>query len=78
MAWKQRLFYSRTMSKAVAKANANSLEKYDEQLESNFHTTNKVFWQTIRQLRGEEKGSGRVLKDKSGHPLTEVEDIIPR
>ncbi|VDP12695.1 unnamed protein product [Soboliphyme baturini] len=47
-------------------------------LESNFHMANKVFWKTIQLLRGEKKGSVRVLKDKTKHSLTEDKDILRR
>ncbi|VDP19474.1 unnamed protein product [Soboliphyme baturini] len=58
MAWKQRAFYSRAIcpshkasAKAVTKAKADSWEKLDEVMESNFQTANKVYLETIRWLR---------------------------
>ncbi|VDP12961.1 unnamed protein product [Soboliphyme baturini] len=59
--WKQRVFYShgvcieacKAAAKALPKAKVGYWEKFGEVLESNFHTVNKMFCQTIRRLRGE-------------------------
>ncbi|VDP09859.1 unnamed protein product [Soboliphyme baturini] len=61
-------------AKAVAKAKVDYWEKFGEVLESNFHTGNNVFKQTVRRLCGEKSGSRKVLKDRIGHPLAKDED----
>ncbi|VDP24978.1 unnamed protein product [Soboliphyme baturini] len=59
----------------MAKTKADSWGKFPDVLELKYQTVNKAFWQTIRRLRDGKKGSLKVLKDKSRHPLTEDKDI---
>ncbi|VDP22145.1 unnamed protein product [Soboliphyme baturini] len=66
----------KALANAVAKTKVDSSEKFGQVLESNFHTANKVFRDTSRRLRSAKKGSLEVLKDRSGQPFTENEDIL--
>ena len=62
----------------VAEANKKSWEEFGLQLETDHHTANKVFWQTIRRLRKGGQQSIRAMKDSSGKILTKEGDIPKR
>jgi len=76
-----RLVYIRakkSASEAVKKAKKTSWERFGEEMESNYRSANKIFWQTVRRLRNTKKGSIRVIKDKNGDILREEKSILLR
>ena len=62
----------------VAEAKKKAWEEFGLQLETDYHTANKVFWQTIRRLRKGGQQSTRAMKDSSGKLLTTEGDILKR
>ena len=61
-----------------AEAKKKSWEEFGLQLETDYHTANKVFWQTIRRLRKGGQQSTRAMKDSSGKLLTTKGEILKR
>jgi len=47
-------------------------------LDSNYSSANKVFWQTIRRLRGKRSNSSSSIKDLSGNILSDENGILSR
>ena len=47
-------------------------------MDSNYFSANKVFWQTIRRLRGEKSSVTYSIKDSAGNILTDENEIISR
>ena len=68
----------KTSARIVREAKAESWEKFGERLELNYSTANKVFWQTIRRLRGRKSSSARTIKSSEGTLLTNERDILKR
>jgi hypothetical protein len=76
-----RMLYSeacKTAASAVKAAKAKCWEMFGMKLESNFGTANKVFWQTIRRLRGKKFSALQGVKSKEGELLTNEGDILQR
>ena len=46
--------------------------------ESDYRSANKVFWQTIRRLRGRKPTAAVPIRDNKGVLLTSKEDILSR
>jgi len=65
-------------AKAVAEAKVRAWESFGEEMEADYRTANKVFWQTIRRIRRGKRDSLQVLKDRQGGLLTSEEDILQR
>ena len=63
---------------AVKKSNAKSWEEFGRQLDSNYFSTNKVFWQTIRRLRGKRSSITYSIKDSDGNILADENEILSR
>ena len=59
---------------AVKKFKEKSWEEFGHRLDSNYFSANKVFWQTIRRLRGKRSS----IKDSDGNILTDENKILSR
>ena len=51
---------------AVKKSKEKSWEEFGRRLDSNYFSANKVFWQTIRRLRGKRSSIMYSIKDSNG------------
>ena len=49
---------------------------FGRRLDSNYLTANKVFWQTIRQLRGKSLSTTISIKDSIGNILLDEKEIL--
>ena len=47
-------------------------------MDSNYFSANKVFWQTIRRLRGKRSSITYSIKDSDGNILTDENEILSR
>ena len=56
---------------AVKKFKEKSWEEFGLQLDSNYSSANKVFWQTIRRLRGKRLSVMYSIKHSAGSVLTD-------
>ena len=63
---------------AVKKSKEKSREEFGRQLDSNYFSANKVFWQTIRRLRGKRSSVSYSIKDSAGNILTDENEILSR
>ena len=63
---------------AVKKFKEKLWEEFCGQLDSNYFSTNKVFWQTIRRLRGKRSSITNSIKDSAGKILTDENEILSR
>ena len=63
---------------AVKVSKEKMWEKFGEKLESNYRSANKVFWRTIRCLRGKRSGAAKSVKDRDGTILSNEKDILLR
>ena len=63
---------------AVKKSKEKSWEKFGRRLDSNYFSTNKVFWQTIRRLCGKRSSVTYSIKDSAGNILTDENEILSR
>ena len=63
---------------AVKKSKEKTWEEFGRQLDSNYKSANKVFWQTIRRLRGNRSVSTKSIKDSQGNILSDEKDILSR
>ena len=55
-----------------------SWEELDRRLDSNYFSANKVFWQTIRRIRGKRSSVTYSIKDSAGNILTDENEIHSR
>ena len=55
-----------------------SWEEFGRRLDSNYFSANKVFWQTIRRLRGKRSSITYSIKDSDGNILTDENEILSR
>ena len=53
-------------------------EEFGRRLDSNYFSANKVFWQTIRRLRGKRSSITYSIKDSDGNILTDENKILSR
>ena len=65
----------RTAAPTVAKAKRETCKKFGDQMESDYRTVIKVFWQTIRRLRQGGQHTLRVVKDRNGEVLA-ASDVL--
>ena len=65
-------------SSAVKKSKEKSWEEFGRRLDFNYFSTNKVFWQTIRRLRGERSRVTHSIKDSAGRILMDENEILSR
>ena len=63
---------------AVKKSKEKSWEEFGRRLDSNYFSANKVFWQTIRRLRGKSASVTYSIKDSAGNILTDGNEIFSR
>ena len=63
---------------AVKKSKEKSWEEFGRRLDSNYFSANKVFWQTIRRLRGKRLSITYSIKDSDGNILTDENEILSR
>ena len=63
---------------AVKKSKEKSWEEFGRRLDSNYFSANKVFWQTIRRLRGKRSNVTYSIKDSDGNILTDENEILSR
>ena len=63
---------------AVKKSKEKSWEEFGRRLDSNCFSANKVFWQTIRRLRGKRSSITYSIKDSDGNILTDENEILSR
>ena len=63
---------------AVKKAKEKSWEEFGRQLDSNYFSANKVFWQTICCLLGKRSSVTYSIKDSAGNILTDENVIVSR
>ena len=66
----------RTAISAVNKSKEKSWEEFGRRLASNYFLANKVFWQTIRRLRGKSSSITYSIKDSAGNILTDENEIL--
>ena len=62
----------------VQKSKEKSWEEFGCRLDSNYFSANKVFWQTIRRLRGKRWSVTYSIKDSAGNILTDENEILSR
>ena len=65
-------------SSTVKKSLEKSWEEFGRRLDSNYFSTNKVFWQTILRLRGRRLSINFSIKDSAGSILTDENEILSR
>ena len=53
-------------------------EEFGHRLESNYKSANKVFWQTVRRLRGKRSHTTTSIKDAEGNILSDGSCILSR
>ena len=63
---------------AAKKSKEKSWEEFGRRLDSNYFSVNKVFWQTIRRLRGKRSSITYSIKDSDGNILTDENEILSR
>ena len=63
---------------AVKKSKEKSWKEFGRRLDSNYFSANKVFWQTIRRLRGKRSSITYSIKDSEGNILTDENEILSR
>ena len=63
---------------AVKKSKEKSWEEFGRRLDSNYFSANKVFWQTIRRLRGKRSSITYSIKDSDSNILTNENEILSR
>ena len=61
---------------AVKKSKEKSWEEFGRRLDSNYFWAYKVFWQTIRRLRGKRSSATRSIKDSAANILTDENEIL--
>ena len=63
---------------AAKKSKEKSWEEFGRRLDSNYFSANKVFWQTIRRLRGKRSSITYSIKHSAGKILTDEKEIPSR
>ena len=53
-------------------------KKFRQKLHSDYRTANKVFWQTIRRLRGKRSKAATFIEDSKGVVLKHQDHILHR
>ena len=62
----------------VKKSKVKSWEEFGRRLDSNYFSANKVFWETIRRLRGKRSSVTYSIKDSASNVLTIENEILSR
>ena len=63
---------------AVRQSKKKAWEEFGRQLEGNFKMANKLFWKTVRHLRGKRSTTTQSVKDSEGNLLSNEQDILSR
>ena len=63
---------------SAKKSKEKSWEEFGRRLDSNYILANKVFWQTIRRLRGKRSSVTYSIKDSDSNILTDENEILSR
>ena len=63
-------------AQAVKMSKTRSWEKFGRRLDSNYSSANKVFWLTIRQLRGKSLSITTSMKNSAGNILRDEKKIL--
>lgn len=66
----------REAEKRVEEAKAASWKRFGEKLEQNSKEAPKLFWATIRSLRGKKKETPEAINDKFGKPVTDPKALL--
>ena len=53
-------------------------KEFGERLDDDFKTANKVFWQTIRRLRGKRSQAALFIEDSYGVTLKDQDAVLNR
>ena len=61
---------------SVKKTKMQSWQNFGHEQDSNYWKSNKVFWQTVRRLRGKWTHTARSIKDQNGVLLRNEKDIL--
>ena len=69
---------ARKAATLAVKKSKKSWEELGRRLDSNYFSANKVFWQTIRRLRGKRSSVTYSIKDSDGNILTDENEILSR
>ena len=69
---------ARKVETLAVKKSKKSREEFGRRLDSDFFSANKVFWQTIRRLRGKRSSITYSIKDSDGNILTDENEILSR
>ena len=65
-------------AQAVKKSKEHCWEEFGRRLDSNYLSANKVFWQTIRRLRGKMPSSTASVKDSASNIHKDEKQILSR
>ena len=60
------------------KSKEKSWKEFGRRLDSNYFSANKVFWQTIRRLRGKRSSVTYSIKSSAGNILTDENETLSR
>ena len=69
---------ARKAATSALKRSKKSWEEFGRRLDSNYFSANKVFWRTIRRLRGKRSSNTYSIKDSDGNILTDENEILLR
>ena len=61
---------------AVKKSNEKSQEEFGRRQDSNYFSSNKVFWQTTRRLRDKRSSITQSIKDSAGNILADENETF--
>ena len=69
---------ARKAATLAVKKSKKSWEEFGRRLDFNYFSANKVFWQTIRRLRGKRSSITYSIKDSAGNIPTDENEILSR
>ena len=67
-----------TAATKVKESKERAWEEFGQKLDNDYRTANKVFWQTIRRLRGKRSKAATFIEDADGDLLTHQTGILNR
>ena len=68
----------KTAATKVKLSKEKAWKEFGERLDDDFKTENKVFWQTIRRLRGKRSRAALFIEDSNGVTLKDQDAILNR
>ena len=68
----------KTAATKVKLSKERAWKEFGERLDDDFKTANKVFWQTIRRLRGKRSRAALFIEDSNGVTLKDQDAILNR